>query len=396
MARVVKKFGGTSVGDMDRIRLAATRVARGVERGEQVSVVVSAMSGVTNNLVDLCHQASPNPDPAEYDVVLSSGEQVTVGLMAMALQELGLKARSFLGWQLPIMTEGGRMESDVVDVGRDALEACMDQGIIPVIAGFQGVDDEGRITTLGRGGSDRSGVAVAWALGAERCDIYTDVPGVYSTDPRIAPKARCLEHISFGEMIEFATHGAKVLEDRAVDFARAKGVRIRVVSTFEDLPGTMVLPSEEAPIEADVAAVAVQKGFALVVYSGGEAEATALHDQLLEKGVQTFRFSPVEGEACFALALKESDLARFLDGVEGRQPLSVEKRLSKVSAIGRGLEDAPEAQSRFVAVATGHGGQGVNVRATANRGLRTSILVPEAEATNAIRRINRAYDLERD
>ena len=393
MARVVKKFGGTSVGDMDRIRLAATRVARGVERGEQVTVVVSAMSGVTNTLVDLCQQASANPDPAEYDVILSSGEQVTVGLMAMALQELGLKARSFLGWQLPVTTTGPHGESEIADVGRETLEACMAEGVIPVVAGFQGVSDDGRITTLGRGGSDRSGVAMAWALGAERCDIYTDVPGVYSTDPRIAPKARCLKSISFGEMIEFATHGAKVLEDRAVDFARAKGVRIRVASTFEELPGTLVLPSDEAPIEADVAAVAVQKGFALVVYAGGEVEVTKLHDALLEKGVQTFRFFPTEGESCFALAVREDDLPRFLDNVTGRQPLSVEKRLSKVSAIGRGLENAPEAQQRFVAVATGHG---VNVRAVANRGLRTSILVPEGEATAAIRRINQAYDLERD
>ena len=393
MARVVKKFGGTSVGDMDRIRLAASRVARGVERGEQVTVVVSAMSGVTNTLVDLCNQASSNPDPAEYDVILSSGEQVTVGLMAMALQELGLKARSYLGWQLPVTTTGPHSESEIADVGREALENCMAEGVIPVVAGFQGVSDDGRITTLGRGGSDRSGVAMAWALNAERCDIYTDVPGVYSTDPRIAPKARCLESISFGEMIEFATHGAKVLEDRAVDFARSKGVRIRVASTFEEQPGTLVLPSEEAPIEADVAAVAVQKGVALVVYAGGEEDATRMHDALLEKGVQTFRFFPTEGDKCFALAVKEDALARLLDAVEGQQPLSVEKRLSKVSAIGRGLENKKDAQDRFQAVA---GGNGVNVRAVANRGLRTSVLIPEAEALTAIRRINRAYDLERD
>ncbi|MDP6953413.1 MAG: aspartate kinase, partial [Alphaproteobacteria bacterium] len=231
MARVVKKFGGTSVGDIERIRNAAVRVKEAYDRGERIAVVVSAMAGTTNRLVDYCSEIAPLHDAREYDVVVSSGEQVTSGLMALALQELGVPARSWLAWQMPIRTDDMHGKAHIEDIDTAEIGARMDSGEVAVVPGFQGISDRNRLTTLGRGGSDASAVALAAALNAERCDIFTDVDGVYTSDPRIVAKARKLDNIAYEEMLEMASLGAKVLQTRAVELAMRHRVTLQVLSS---------------------------------------------------------------------------------------------------------------------------------------------------------------------
>ncbi|MFA9200302.1 MAG: aspartate kinase [Cypionkella sp.] len=247
------KFGGTSMAGTERIRRVANIVRKQAAGGNEVAVVVSAMAGETDRLVGFCREANPLYDPAEYDVVVASGEQVTSGLLALTLQALGCKARSWLGWQLPIRTIEAHAKARIEDIDSDALLASMAAGAIAVIPGFQGVGHDGRVTTLGRGGSDTSAVAVAAAIGADRCDIYTDVDGVYTTDPRIVAKARKLKAVTYEEMLELASVGAKVLQTRSVGLAMKEGVRVQVLSSFigddavpaDELPGTMIVSEEE-------------------------------------------------------------------------------------------------------------------------------------------------------
>ncbi|RME64133.1 MAG: aspartate kinase, partial [Alphaproteobacteria bacterium] len=245
MARIVMKFGGTSVGSIERIRNVAQRVKREADAGHEVAVVVSAMSGETDRLVQLTQDASPLHDAREYDVVVATGEQVTIGLVAITLQSMGVNARSWLGWQLPVRTSGAHGAARILDIDTTMLVQRLAQGQVAVIAGFQGLGPDNRVTTLGRGGSDTSAVAVAAALKAERCDIYTDVDGVYTTDPRIVAKARKIDRITYEEMLEMASLGAKVLQTRSVELAMKKGVRLQVLSSFEDRPGTLVVDEEE-------------------------------------------------------------------------------------------------------------------------------------------------------
>ncbi|HIJ38906.1 MAG TPA: aspartate kinase, partial [Rhodospirillaceae bacterium] len=240
MARIVMKFGGTSVGDCERIKNVAQRVKAEVNRGNQVAVVVSAMSGVTNQLVEYCRQLAPLHDQREYDTVVSTGEQVTIGLLAIALQEIGVPARSWMGWQLPIRSDGAHGKARIESIDTKLLAAQLTEGQVAVVAGFQGIGPEDRVTTLGRGGSDTSAVALAAALKADRCDIYTDVDGVYTTDPRIVAKARKLDKITYEEMLELASLGAKVLQTRSVEMAMKHRVRVQVLSSFVDAPGTLV------------------------------------------------------------------------------------------------------------------------------------------------------------
>ncbi|MBN8840153.1 MAG: aspartate kinase, partial [Sphingomonadales bacterium] len=252
MARIVMKFGGTSMAGIERIRSVAARVKREVDAGNQVAVVVSAMAGETDRLVGFCREASPLYDPREYDVVVSAGEQITSGLLAIALQALGVKARSWLGWQLPINTSDAFAKARIGTIDTEALDDSLSAGEVAVIPGFQGVN-EGRVTTLGRGGSDTSAVAVAAAMRADRCDIYTDVDGVYTTDPRIVPRARKLAKVTYEEMLELASVGAKVLQTRSVGLAMKEKVRVQVLSSFtgedapmaDTLPGTMIVGEEE-------------------------------------------------------------------------------------------------------------------------------------------------------
>src|SRR5271166_4458076 len=265
MARIVMKFGGTSVADLDRIRNAALRVKREADAGHEVAVVVSAMAGVTNQLVAWCQALSPMHDAREYDAVVATGEQVTTGLMAIALQQLGLDARSWQGWQVPIRTDTAHGKARIRDIdGSDLVRRLRGEGPsgdrqIPVVAGFQGIAADKRITTLGRGGSDTSAVALAAALRADRCDIYTDVDGVYTTDPRIVPGARRLERISYEEMLELASVGAKVLQTRSVVLAMNEGVRARVLSSFADVPGTLVVDEDEIVEKQNVSGIAYSR-----------------------------------------------------------------------------------------------------------------------------------------
>lgn len=287
MARIVMKFGGTSVADIERIANAAARVKREVEAGNEVAVVVSAMAGATNQLVGYVDQTSRMYDAREYDAVVASGEQVTAGLMALRLQEMGVAARSWLGWQIPIKTNEVHAKARIEEIGTDNLDPRLSNGEVAVIAGFQGVSPRGRITTLGRGGSDTTAVALAAALKAERCDIYTDVDGVYTTDPRIVSKARKLERISHEEMLEMASLGAKVLQTRSVELAMNHGVRLQVLSSFEDKPGTLVVDEDEIVEQQVVSGIA---------YSRDEAKITLV--KVADKpGVAASVFGPLADAA---------------------------------------------------------------------------------------------------
>src|SRR5690348_16783252 len=241
MARIVLKFGGTSVGDTDRIKNVARKVKAEVGRGNEVAVVVSAMSGATNQLVKWVNEIAPLHDPREYDVVVATGEQVTIGLLAMALQQEGVKSRSWVSWQVPVKTDQAHARARIQEIETEEMARTMTAGEVPIVPGFQGVSPDGRITTLGRGGSDISAVALAAALKADRCDIYTDVDGVYTTDPRIVAKARKLDKITYEEMLEMASLGAKVLHTRSVELAMKERVRLQVLSSFTDAPGTLVV-----------------------------------------------------------------------------------------------------------------------------------------------------------
>ncbi|MGH8801495.1 MAG: aspartate kinase, partial [Casimicrobiaceae bacterium] len=253
MALIVQKYGGTSVGSIDRIRNVARRVAHHYRAGHQLVVVVSAMAGETNRLLALAKELSPSPDPRELDVVAATGEQVTIGLLTIALKELGLEARSYTGGQVRILTDNAYTKARILDIDESRLRRDLDQGTIVVVAGFQGVDAEGNVTTLGRGGSDTSGVALAAALKADECQIYTDVDGVYTTDPRIVPEARRLDRITFEEMLELASQGSRVLQIRSVEFAGKYLVRLRVLSSFGDVgtdaPGTLITYEEDETME---------------------------------------------------------------------------------------------------------------------------------------------------
>ncbi|MEM7211527.1 MAG: aspartate kinase, partial [Pseudomonadota bacterium] len=272
MPRLVMKFGGTSVADLERIRSAAARVKREIEKGYEVAVVVSAMSGKTNELVSWVREAASPPgsnghglhDAREYDAVVASGEQVTSGLMALTLQEMGVPARSWQGWQVPVRTTDAHGAARIVEIETANLDQKFDEGLHAVIAGFQGIGPDGRVSTLGRGGSDTTAVAFAAALGAERCDIYTDVDGVYTTDPRIERKARKIDKIAYEEMLELASLGAKVLQTRSVELAMNHRVRLMVKSSFEDLPGTLVCDEEEIVEQNIVTGVAYSRDEAKV------------------------------------------------------------------------------------------------------------------------------------
>src|ERR1700710_2286539 len=259
MARIVMKFGGTSVADLDRIRNVAQRVKREVDNGHQVAVVVSAMSGVTNQLVKWCTELSPLHDAREYDSVVATGEQVTAGLLAICLQEMGVDARSWQGWQIPLRTDTAHGTARIQSIEGEELIRRMATNQVAVVAGFQGIAPDNRITTLGRGGSDTSAVALAAALKADRCDIYTDVDGVYTTDPRIVAKARKLSKITYEEMLELASVGAKVLQTRSVELAMKERVRVRVLSSFTDAPGTMVVDEDEVVEQEIVAGIAYSR-----------------------------------------------------------------------------------------------------------------------------------------
>ena len=403
MARIVMKFGGTSVADLDRIRNVATRVQREVEAGNEVAVVVSAMAGVTNQLVAWCQGLSPLHDAREYDTVVATGEQVTTGLLSIALHTLGIEARSWTGWQIPIRTDEAHGRARIHAVEGAGLIAAMQAGQVPVVAGFQGVGPEQRITTLGRGGSDTSAVALAAALKADRCDIYTDVDGIYTTDPRIVPRARKLDKIAYEEMLELASVGAKVLQTRSVELAMKERVRVQVLSSFEDRPGTLVVDEDEIVEQAIVSGIA---------YSRDEARIT-LREVPDRPGVAASIFGPLsaasvnvdmivqsvsaEGSTNLTFTVGRADLARaqaILGSNQaeiGASTVLTDPDVAKISVVGVGMRShAGVASTMFSTLAA----KGINIQVISTSEIKISVLISTEYTELAVRALHTAYGLD--
>jgi len=404
MARIVQKFGGTSVADIDRIQASALLVKRAVDAGDEVAVVVSAMAGTTNQLADWTRQIAPMHDAREYDVVVSAGEQITVGLMALALQRIGVEARSWLGWQIPMLTDDVHGRARILDVRADEIVSRFGIGQVAVMAGFQGIASDSRITTLGRGGSDTSAVALAAAIGADRCDIYTDVDGIYTSDPRIVTRARKLDKITYEEMLEMASLGAKVLQTRSVELAMNHGVRLQVLSSFIDAPGTLVVDEEEIVEQEIVSGIA---------HSGNEAKITLVRVPD-NPGIAAAVFGPLseasinvdmivqnvsdDGKATdLTFTVPKDDLARTLEVLEGsKKTLGFERVVGdpdvvKISVVGVGMRShAGVAMRMFQALAD----KGINIQVISTSEIKISVLVSDAYTELALRSLHTAYGLD--
>ncbi|MSO70434.1 MAG: aspartate kinase [Alphaproteobacteria bacterium] len=409
MARIVQKFGGTSVATIERIKAAALKVKRERERGHQLTVAVSAMSGATDKLVELTRQASPLHDARESDVVIASGEQVTVGLMALCLQELGIPSRSFCGWQVPIRTNAAHGQARIEELVPDELERMLARGEVPVVAGFQGVTADGRITTLGRGGSDTTAVALAAALKAERCDIYTDVDGVYTSDPRIVTRARKLTRITFEEMLEMASLGAKVLQTRSVELAMNHRVRVQVLSSFaeqigSDYPGTLLVDEDEIVEKHVVSGVTYSRDEAkitLVKVSDRPGVAAAIFGPLANANVNVdmiVQNVSEDGRATdLTFTVSRSDLDRAVALLNplvkelGINRIRHDSNVVKVSVIGVGMRShAGVAQRMFKAL----GDKGINIEVISTSEIKISILIAEEFTELALRTLHTAYGLD--
>jgi aspartate kinase len=404
MARIVQKFGGTSVADIGRIKNAARRVKREVDAGNEVAVVVSAMAGVTNELVDWTRQTSRLHDAREYDTVVASGEQVTAGLLALALQDLGVNARSWLGWQLPIRTDGMHGKARIRDIPTDDLIRRMREGQVAVVAGFQGLGPDHRITTLGRGGSDTSAVALAAALAAERCDIFTDVDGVYTTDPRIVAKARKLDRITYEEMLELASQGAKVLQTRSVEMAMNHRVRIQVLSSFTDTPGTLVVDEDEIVEQQVVSGIAYSRDEAkvtLVKVADRPGVAAAIFGPLADHAINVDMIvQNISEDGRFTdltFTVGKADLDRTVKVLEekrgqlGFAALKPDPNVVKISVIGVGMRShVGVAQQMFKTLAE----KNINIQVISTSEIKVSVLIAEEYTELALRALHTAYGLD--
>jgi aspartate kinase len=411
MARLVMKFGGTSVAGMDRIRNVARHVKREVDAGCQVTVVVSAMAGKTNELVALCKEASHHYDAREYDAVVASGEQVTAGLLAIVLQDMSIPARSWQGWQLPILTTGTPGAARITSVdGERIIAGLAERNEVAVIAGFQGLNKEtGRVTTLGRGGSDTSAVAIAAAIKADRCDIYTDVDGVYTSDPRVVPKAHRLDQVSFEEMLEMASLGAKVMQVRSVELAMVKKVKTFVRSSFDDpenpRPGTLICDEEDIVEQQVVTGIAFSRDeaqFTLRRVADRPGVAAAIFMPLAEAGinvdmiVQVASDDTVTTDITFTVSSADFDRARAI--LEKTKPqigyaaLQGQGDVAKVSAIGIGMRShAGVAAIAFKALSE----KGINIRAITTSEIKFSVLIDAAYTELAVRTLHAIYGLDK-
>jgi len=403
MARIVQKFGGTSVADIERIKSVARRVKREADAGNEVAVVVSAMAGVTNQLVAWTNAFGALPDQREYDVVVASGEQVTAGLTALALRELGLTSRSFLGWQVPIETDDAHGKARIAAIPTAALEASLAIGEIPVVAGFQGIAPGMRVSTLGRGGSDTSAVALAAALQAERCDIFTDVDGVYTTDPRIVAKAKKLDKITYEEMLEMASLGAKVLQTRSVELAMNHRVRVQVLSSFTDTPGTLVVNEDEIVEQQVVSGIAYSRDEAkvtLVKVPDRPGVAAAIFGPLADGAVNVdmiVQNIAEDGTTDLTFTVTKADLARTVKTLEesrgklGFKELKPDPNVVKISVIGVGMRShAGVAQLMFRTLAE----KGINIQVISTSEIKVSVLVAEEYTELALRALHTAYGLD--
>ncbi|MEP6263309.1 MAG: aspartate kinase [Erythrobacter sp.] len=420
MARIVMKFGGTSMAGTERIRRVANIVRKQQAAGHEVAVVVSAMAGETDRLVNFCREANALFDPAEYDVVVASGEQVTSGLLALTLQSMGCKARSWLGWQLPVRTIEAHSKARVETIESPELLDSLACGEIAVIPGFQGVSEDGRITTLGRGGSDTSAVAIAAAIGADRCDIYTDVDGVYTTDPRIVAKARKQKAVTYEEMLELASVGAKVLQTRSVGLAMKEGVRLQVLSSFlgdeaipaDDLPGTMIVSDEEMDQLVEngdmerqhVTGIAHDKNEAKIILTRVPDEPGAvahifepLADASINVDMIIQNVGRDKGETDVTFTVPQTDLARAQALLEekreaiGFNRVITDSKVAKISVVGVGMKShAGVASTMFRALSD----RGINIQAISTSEIKVSVMIDEDETELAVRVLHTAYGLD--
>ena len=406
MARIVQKFGGTSVADIERIKNAAQLVKMEHDAGHQVVVVVSAMAGVTNQLVDYVNQIDDTFDPREYDSVVSTGEQSNAGLMALAIKSLGIKSRSWLGWQIPIQTDAIYEKARITNIATEELNKCLAEREIVVIPGFQGISPENRITTLGRGGSDLTAVALAGALKADRCDIYTDVDGIYTTDPRIVNKAQKLDKITYEEMLEMASLGSKVLQTRSVELAMNYNVKVQVRSSFENIPGTIVVSEDEIMEQQVVSGISQSKdeakitllkvadrpGIAAAIF-GPLADAEINVDMIVQNVSEngkttdlTFTVGKIDLEkAVNVLKKTKSDI--------GIGEIVADSDVVKISVVGVGMRShAGVAQKMFMTLAD----KGINIKVISTSEIKVSVLVAEEYGELAIRALHTAYGLDAD
>ncbi len=416
------KFGGTSMAGTERIRRVANIVRTQAAAGNQVVVVVSAMAGETDRLVNFCREANALYDPAEYDVVVSSGEQVTSGLLALTLQSLGSKARSWLGWQLPVKTVEAHSKARIETIDAPSLIDALENGEIAVIPGFQGISQEGRITTMGRGGSDTSAVAIAAAVKADRCDIYTDVDGVYTTDPRIVAKARKLRAVTYEEMLELASVGAKVLQTRSVGLAMKEGVRIQVLSSFgsddavsaDDIPGTLIVSDEEMDTLVEngdmerqhVTGIAHDKNEAKIILTRVPDKPGAvahifepLADASINVDMIIQNVGRDKGETDVTFTVPQADLARAQALLEDRMSeigfnrIITDSNIAKISVVGVGMKShAGVASSMFRALSD----RGINIQAISTSEIKVSVIIDEDETELAVRVLHTAYGLDSD
>ncbi len=407
MALIVAKFGGTSVADIERIERAAEKVVREVDEGHKVVVVVSAMSGVTNQLVDYCSQISPMHDVREYDTVVSSGEQVTSGLMAMALQKHGVTARSWLGWQIPIKTNAVHGKARIQEIDTTELHKRLNDGEVAVVPGFQGITDMNRISTLGRGGSDTSAVALAAALEADRCDIYTDVSGVYTADPRLVPNARKIHKIAYEEMLELASLGSKVLQTRSVEMGAKNGVPIQVLSSFDDevgsnLKGTLVTTEDKIVEQEVVTGIAHSRDEAKVTVVGVKdvpGVAARLFEPLAAAAVNVdmiVQNISAEGRTDMTFTAPHNELDLAVQTIKDKVDLTyndliIDKNVAKVSVVGIGMRShAGVANKMFKTLAD----KNINIQVISTSEIKISVLIEDDYTELAVRSLHSAYGLE--
>ena len=408
MALIVQKYGGTSVGSTERIRNVAQRIAKYQAKGNQVVVVVSAMSGETNRLIALAKEIQSNPDPRELDVVISTGEQVTIGLLAMALKDLGLKAKSYTGPQVKILTNSAFTKARIVSIDEESMRNDLENGNILIVAGFQGMDEAGNITTLGRGGSDTTGVAIAAALNADECQIYTDVDGVYTTDPRVVPEARRLKTITFEEMLEMASLGSKVLQIRSVEFAGKYKVKLRVLSSFEEEgEGTLITFEENDKMEqAIISGIAFNRDEAKITVLGVPdkpgiayqvlgpvADANIDVDMIIQN-------VGVDGTTDFSFTVHRNEFAKTMDLLKnqvqphiGARAVVGDDKTAKVSVVGVGMRSHVGIASKMFRTLAE---EGINIQMISTSEIKISVVIDEKYLELAVRILHKAFALEQE
>ena len=404
MALIVQKYGGTSVGSIERIRAVAARVKRCRDEGNQVVVVVSAMSGETDRLIGLAKQVQDRPVPRELDVLLSTGDQVTIALLSMALDSLECPARSYTGSQVQILTDSAYNKARIIDIDADRVRADLETGEVVVIAGFQGIDEEGNITTLGRGGSDTSAVAIAAAIRADECQIYTDVDGVYTTDPRVEPKARKLDRITFEEMLEMASLGSKVLQIRAVEFAGKYKVPLRVLSSFDEGAGTLITLEEDSVEDAKIAGIAFNRDEAKLTVLGvpdqpgiaskilGPVAAANIEVDMIVQNI-----AADEATTDFTFTVHRNDYDRTLEILQqaatglGARKVQGDANIVKISLVGVGMRNhAGIASQMFAALAR----EGINIKMISTSEIKISVVVDQKYLELSVRTLHEAFGLE--